>query len=253
VAAPVVQAILGESQNLEVREAMLLGSHLEGGWSPPFGVGDSGTSFGPYQIHLPAHPGVTRDQAENVQWATDYMYGPYVSGVIRVNPTEWATNPEGAAEKAAYFAEAPAHIYHETRGQATVDAAWRDVQNVLGNPDPQPAPGGGSTIPPGATVPPKEITPDCRQALQDVISGKISKDQCTLICGAPCTSDAAGGLGGLPVVGGPITSVAGAIGSVTDALKFLFSYRGLEVIGGGILILVGIILLGRQVARGAVG
>ncbi len=256
MAAPVVDAILGETQDPSVREAMLLGSHLEGGWSPPFGVGDSGTSFGPYQIHLPAHPGVSRQQAEDVGWSTDFMWPSYVSGVLSVNPVEWIQSPEMAAEKAAFRAEAPLHIYHEARGQATVDAAWADTIAALRAAG-QPLGPGGAGASPGAGDPsgggstgsggtPQEIPPACRQALQDVISGKISKDQCSQICGAPCTSDAAGGLGGLPVVGGPITSAAGVIGSLEDAIKFVFTFRFLEIVGGGALILLGIYLLGRQ-------
>ena len=35
-------------------------------------VGDSGTSFGVYQIHLPAHPSVTIECATDLYCATDY-------------------------------------------------------------------------------------------------------------------------------------------------------------------------------------
>jgi soluble lytic murein transglycosylase-like protein len=35
-------------------------------------VGDKGTSFGVYQIHLPAHPTVTKEQALDPHWAIEW-------------------------------------------------------------------------------------------------------------------------------------------------------------------------------------
>lgn len=43
-----------------------------------------------------------------------------------------------------------------------------------------------------------------------------------------------------------VKDVKGAVSSVTDAIGFLFSFRGLEVIGGGLLVLLGLYLLGKQ-------
>ncbi len=55
--------------------------------------------------------------------------------------------------------------------------------------------------------------------------------------------------GGIPVVEGvgAAGGVTSTISSVGDAIKFIFSVRFLEVLGGGILVLMGIYLLARQV------
>lgn len=71
-----------------------------------------------------------------------------------------------------------------------------------------------------------------------------------------------GGAGGVSAVGPDVKSVTGAVGgaaksvtgavtgpinSVEDALKFVFSYRFLEIIGGAALVLVGLIGLMKEV------
>lgn len=42
-------------------------------------------------------------------------------------------------------------------------------------------------------------------------------------------------------------SAAGQIGTVTDAIKFVFSYRGLELIGGVLLVVIGLVGLMREI------
>lgn len=39
----------------------------------PDAVGDGGTSFGLAQIHLPAHPDITKEQATNPDFAIDFL------------------------------------------------------------------------------------------------------------------------------------------------------------------------------------
>lgn len=39
----------------------------------PDAVGDNGTSFGLAQIHLPAHPDITKEQATNPDFAIEFM------------------------------------------------------------------------------------------------------------------------------------------------------------------------------------
>src|SRR6266567_3344693 len=57
-------AVYAATPNQNTRIAMILGALLEGGsLNGPWAVGDNGTSFGPWQIHLPAHPGVSAAQA----------------------------------------------------------------------------------------------------------------------------------------------------------------------------------------------
>jgi hypothetical protein len=121
----VVNAILAATSNTQVQAAMLMGSKLESGWSAT-AVGDQGTSFGPFQIHLPAHPGVSSAEAENPSWAVNYMLPAYEDGVSKVPASMWSSNPAEAAATAAYYAERPAKMY------AGYEALWSQVQTALG-------------------------------------------------------------------------------------------------------------------------
>jgi hypothetical protein len=47
-------------------------------------IGDHGTSFGPFQIHLPAHPEVTRAQAMNWRWSANWT-GDYLVKKLGAN------------------------------------------------------------------------------------------------------------------------------------------------------------------------
>lgn len=46
----------------------------------PNAVGDNGTSFGLSQIHLPAHPHVTVEQAKDIRFATEFMAKAFANG-----------------------------------------------------------------------------------------------------------------------------------------------------------------------------
>jgi len=48
-------------------------------------VGDHGTSFGVAQIHLPAHPDITKEQALDPMWAVDYAAREFAAG----NAGQW--------------------------------------------------------------------------------------------------------------------------------------------------------------------
>lgn len=154
---PTPEAILSATSDTDVREAMLVGSHLEGGWGPSYGVGDQGTSYGPFQIHLPAHPGVTAAEASNPAWAAGYMLGSYETAVGSVPASTWQTNPELASEQAAVAAERPAVPYYQSQGAGAVDAAWQATQGVLtGQPvsssNPYASSGGASGAPNATTT-----------------------------------------------------------------------------------------------------
>lgn len=123
----VTDAIVQRVSDPNVRAAMLMGSYLESGWNP-LSVGDQNSSFGPFQIHLPAHPGVTIQQAEDPQFAVAFMEPSYEAGVSSVAPSLWQTNPALAAATAAYKAERPSVMYPAAR----YAAAWPKVQAVLG-------------------------------------------------------------------------------------------------------------------------
>lgn len=129
-----------------VRTSMLMGALLEGGaLNGPWRPGDNGTSFGPFQIHLPAHPGVSRAQAENPAFAVAYMLPAYAGGVARSDPYSWNIDVPGAAATAAFYAERPARMYPRQR----VDDAWNTLRSggftagpatTTSVPDPSTAP-----------------------------------------------------------------------------------------------------------------
>lgn len=132
----VVNAIMAATGDARLQAAMLMGSKLESGWNPS-SVGDQGTSFGPFQIHLPAHPGVTAAEAENPSWAVNYMMPAYEAGVAKVSDALWQSDPAQAAATAAYYAERPAKMYSGYAGLWSAVQAAMNGQSV--------ATGGGST------------------------------------------------------------------------------------------------------------
>lgn len=123
----VVNAIQAHGGSTRVILAMLMGSWLESGWRAS-AVGDNGSSYGPFQIHLPAHPGVSAAEAQDPVFAVKYMLKSYQAGVNRVDPAEWNANPAMAAAKAAYYAERPAQMYPTSR----INTAWPEVQKAAG-------------------------------------------------------------------------------------------------------------------------
>jgi hypothetical protein len=61
----VALAVIEEAVAQQLPPLLLLAlAHGEGGLRRPFPVGDGGTSFGPFQVHVPAHGG-TREHWEN--------------------------------------------------------------------------------------------------------------------------------------------------------------------------------------------
>lgn len=133
----VVSAILGVTSNQQVQEAMLLGSHLESNWDPT-AVGDNGSSFGPFQMHIGGAltaAGGTPQQAEDPVWAAQHMLAAYEAGVNSVPQSLWQSNPEQAAEQAAVYAEKPAQSYFASQGNAAVDSAWQATLSAMSNPN----------------------------------------------------------------------------------------------------------------------
>lgn len=130
MAETVAQAIAKYAPNRRVAEAMGLGALLEGGslGSGPFGVGDNGQSFGPFQIYQVAHHDITPTQSRDPDYAVRYMMGSYVNAAKKVPESLWRTNPELAAEKTAFMAERPLKDYFQTED---VDAKWRSMQGKI--------------------------------------------------------------------------------------------------------------------------
>lgn len=121
-----VDAINATASNGRVRLAMLMGAKLESGWNPG-AVGDGGTSFGIFQIHLPAHPNVTAEQAKDPAFAARFMLPAYEAGASRVDPALWNADPALAAATAAFYAERPKAMYPSDR----VRGAWSAVNGAM--------------------------------------------------------------------------------------------------------------------------
>ncbi len=59
----------------------------------PFAVGDFGTSFGAVQIHLPAHPDISKKEAEDIDFSAKFLCDNLVEG----NGKMWSTYPVKAS------------------------------------------------------------------------------------------------------------------------------------------------------------
>jgi hypothetical protein len=127
-------AILRTTKNQRTRQSMLMGSALEGGWKPPYPVGDSGTSFGPFQMHeggMLTSLNLTPKQAETPSIAAPAILPAYQKAVNQISDRLWQTDPKSAAVQAAQIAERPAAGYAQTRGNATINMDWKATQGVL--------------------------------------------------------------------------------------------------------------------------
>lgn len=138
---PVVDAILGVSNDAHVRAAMLMGAQLESGMSTG-AVGDNGNSYGPFQIYLVAHPNVSASQAKDPGWASAFMLPAYQAGVNKVTPSLWTADPAKAAATAAYYAERPKVMYPESRFRG----AWSTVQAAMNGQTIGPTTGTGGVV-----------------------------------------------------------------------------------------------------------
>lgn len=52
-------------------------------------IGDHGTSLGCWQIHLPAHPDISKQQAMSIVWSTEWSVKQLADGKC----SEWSTCP----------------------------------------------------------------------------------------------------------------------------------------------------------------
>ena len=64
-------------------ERFLATARCESGLRPG-AIGDGGHSFGLFQIHLPSHPSVTRDQALDPEWAVEWAAQKF-----KIDPSIW--------------------------------------------------------------------------------------------------------------------------------------------------------------------
>src|SRR6266511_852851 len=125
MASPIVDAVNSIVSDQRTRLAMLMGSYMESTWDPN-AVGDGGTSFGWYQMHIGGaltSSGLTPQQAKDPVLATRAMLGAYQAAVAKVSDSLWQSNPKQAAALAAYYAERPRAMYSSDR----INAAYRAV------------------------------------------------------------------------------------------------------------------------------
>lgn len=142
-ASQLISIINSTAPNSRVRLAMIMGSGLESSWSPA--TGDSGSSFGPFQIHLPAHPGVSAAEAKDAAFAVKYMLPSYEAGVAKVPESLWQSDSKNAAALAAFYAERPANMYPQSR----IDSTWTKMQSSAygtGDVGSVPPPLGGTSV-----------------------------------------------------------------------------------------------------------
>lgn len=222
-------AVMASTTNTRTRQAMLLGSSLEGGWNSPFPVGDQGTSFGPYQMHeggaLTAL-GYTPSQAEDPLTATKGMLPAYENAVNQVSDATWKNDPESAAEQAAFIAEAPAQDYVLTDGQSAIDTRWSQVQGVVTG-----HPGTGGSPPFTGTTTASHGNP------ADTWWGAILQGPQGIIQYAAKAASGSGG-GSASNITKILDAIYNLIANPADALE-----RGGLIIFGGIIIIVGLVIM----------
>jgi hypothetical protein len=82
---PTVQELVSKYALMyNVSEQRMLGTmKCESGFNPK-AIGDKGTSFGLSQIHLPAHPTITKEQALNPDFAVQFMAKSFAQGKERM-------------------------------------------------------------------------------------------------------------------------------------------------------------------------
>ena len=145
MSTPLESAIDSATADPHLRVALRLGALLEGGsFVGPWAPGDAGTSFGPYQIHLPAHPDMDRARAEDPAQAVLYMLPEYQAALMRVPADAWSQDPATAAAQVVFYAERPAAMYPASR----IRQAWATLTGAA--PSPDPADGAPGTAPSGA-------------------------------------------------------------------------------------------------------
>lgn len=157
--APVLTAIRSVTNDPHVQLAMGVGAAMEGGLGSSFNAGDSGQSWGPFQINhnQGMHSDIDRSGSEDPAKAAQYMLKSYQDAVAQVPAEMWASDPKGAAARAAFLAERPAQMYPQNR----VDAAYDQVTGSNGwaggpsapTPPAGPTPGGAEGSHPDGSYP----------------------------------------------------------------------------------------------------
>ena len=120
----ILQAIASVAPNPQVAMAMLVGAWYETRWNPNLNVMDNNgyNSTGPFMINqAPGNSywdavGQSVQNAQDPAIAAKAMLQGYIDAVGRVSPSQWQSDPQSAAELAAYYAERPAVPYTQSQG-----------------------------------------------------------------------------------------------------------------------------------------
>lgn len=231
--------------------AALSVAETEGGFGPPPGnIGDSGTSFGPFQLHRGgALPSSVSDPANwaNTQEGVGYAI-QQIAGVAG-GESGWP-----AVRDIVYKFERPADPGAEAAKAWGLYPLFQQeplVQDPSQFPASQVPPVTGTTT--GSSVPsgtpaPGGVSPSGSDTSTSGGGGGVIGDVCAVVC-APCKA-LPGPLKDVCERTNPACSVCrtdqkasgvvGGISGVTDAVKFLFSIRGVELIAGLGLIFIGV-------------
>jgi hypothetical protein len=194
--------------------ALSIAKYESGGFSGK--AGDNDTSFGPFQLHFGG--GYPANAPHDVHGANLWAWSP--AGI------DYALHGIGAVASGQTGPTAIASIsrqFEKPVDPATEIATATGYYNTL-----------------------KSIQPPVLTSTGHLASGGLSA---IATAGSGSASDkGSADLGTVnAAAGNPVGAAKDAINAIPDALHFLFSYRFLEVLGGGILIIVGVVGLMREV------
>jgi hypothetical protein len=184
------------------------------------GIGDNNTSFGPFQLHYggayPATAPHSSPQASQA-WAWSPAGIQYAINSI-ASVARGQTGPTAISSTVTGF-ERPANP------QAEISGALNTYDSLKGLGSPLIGPGG-------------QLQTGALGVIESAGTGSAADKGSTDITGSG---------GGPSVLGG----VLGPIHTVEDLIRFVTSWRFAEIVGGSLLLLVGLILVGRSLGISA--
>ena len=80
-------ALTAQKYGVDVHTALYV-SYMESHWDST-AIGDHGTSHGLWQIHLPAHKDISKQQAHDLEWSTEWAMKEMAKNSCRA----WSTCP----------------------------------------------------------------------------------------------------------------------------------------------------------------
>lgn len=81
---PIERVVRCYAEKYRVSDARMLATMRCESSLNPLAVGDGGHSYGLSQIHLPSHPSVTKEQAFDPAFASDFMARQFAAGNARI-------------------------------------------------------------------------------------------------------------------------------------------------------------------------